>query len=202
MEAGNRIIMKHIHTLGNRIVFVALSMLLVCALNATAQQKKKQSYPKNSEKIENVRGNFRTCTLGACYSGWNILLKSPDQLLFQWSVHHPPTQTRYSDSGTWRINSDTLHLEILSESFNQSFMFKTYRIARDEEFQLDLLLPFDNKTDWDTTLKAIKSKFLESEDYKSFKELEMPQRIIREQFTNFLLWEYGEKLKLLVGELK
>jgi len=179
-----------------------ITMLLLFSIisNITfgQQTKQRKSYPANLDKIENIKSSYSGCTLGPCYSWWSIALKGQEELLIQHGGHYPPgSRSRNLFAGKWKINGDTLRLDIDSKLFHDKYMHKEYLMVR--EYELEILLPIDGNRIWGDFMKNMKAKFEESKNFKEFTGY--PKWVIRKSFGEFVSQEYSADNNILVQEL-
>ena len=100
---------------------------LFISLNSSFAQYKK-SYPKDLEKIDSVVGHFGRSHDENESVSWIIALKKSGELLIQNASHHPVTRTRFYPTGNWKINGDTLELNINKEFFDHDCLESVYNI--------------------------------------------------------------------------
>jgi hypothetical protein len=158
--------------------------------------KQRKSYPANIDKIQVIKSSYSGCILGPCYTWWSIALKDNDELLMQSGAHHPVgARSRHYPIGTWRIYGDTLKLKINQDLLDTTYMQTEYRIA--QLYEYEILLPMQTSKHWDKLLEDIKLKFEQTEEYKFFKEYQVPERTVSGHFINFVRLEYSADNRLL-----
>ena len=107
-----------------RTLLLCITTLIV-GFNQSISQSKK-SYPKEIEKIDSVVGHFGRACDQYRSSSWTMVLREPNALLLQNSIHNPVSKTRHCNVGTWSIKEDTLIIEMDDKFYREDCMEKIY----------------------------------------------------------------------------